>query len=283
MHLTKQCRDCRAAVEPLAQGESSEAYRCGRCHPCWIMYNRKKGARYRAANAEVERERGRRSYQRHGEQRRADARAYNQSERGRSNKKRWHEENPDKIRANRRAAYDRRVARNPNFGKEARDRRRARLKKAQGSHTHDEWSLVIEGFDHKCAYCSSTKSLVKDHLIPLCRGGTDWSGNLVPACAECNGIKGGRTPEEAIKLLADAEHQSRLHTRLATSRALPGNNERHAYMKVSTECLLAEARRITHTFGKITAQLLNERSRYASSTFERRFGGMRGLKEKLAG
>jgi len=190
----------------------------------------------------------------------------------------WRDTNRERVRKQQRESHKRRVTLNPNFGKEARDRRRARLKGAKGSHTRDEWLLVIEAFGNCCSFCGIGGELVKDHLIPLCRGGTDWVGNLVPACAACNGTKGGREPKAAIKRLATPDRAERLYEHLEMSRSLPGNRERQAYVKVSSECLLAEARRIKEAFGKITAQLLNDHSRYASTTYERRFGGMRGLK-----
>lgn len=42
-----------------------------------------------------------------------------------------------------------------------------------------------------CAYCPAPADTV-DHVIPLVRGGTNFEGNLVPACRRCNGCKGGR-------------------------------------------------------------------------------------------
>ena len=43
----------------------------------------------------------------------------------------------------------------------------------------------------RCAYCPSLADTI-DHVIPLVRGGTNYEGNLVPACRRCNGSKGGR-------------------------------------------------------------------------------------------
>jgi 5-methylcytosine-specific restriction endonuclease McrA len=40
-----------------------------------------------------------------------------------------------------------------------------------------------------CAYCSNVATTV-DHVIPLSRGGTNFEGNLVPACRRCNSSKG---------------------------------------------------------------------------------------------
>ena len=40
-----------------------------------------------------------------------------------------------------------------------------------------------------CAYCSSPGTTV-DHVVPLFKGGSNFEGNLVPACRPCNNSKG---------------------------------------------------------------------------------------------
>jgi hypothetical protein len=140
---------------------------------------------------------------------------------------------------------------------------------------------VLEVFGGACAFCGSTIEVVKDHLVPLCRGGTDWHENLVPACKTCNGTKGGRDPNEAIRRLATPDRTERLVARLEASWNLPGNRTRRAYEKVTTERLLAEAQRILDAFGTVTARLLDEHTRYASSSYARRFNGMNGLRVLL--
>ena len=40
-----------------------------------------------------------------------------------------------------------------------------------------------------CAYCDAAGTTV-DHVVPLFRGGTNFEGNLVPACRACNISKG---------------------------------------------------------------------------------------------
>ena len=48
-----------------------------------------------------------------------------------------------------------------------------------------------------CQYCGSPQHLTFDHVLPRSRGGrTTWE-NIVTACARCNLVKGGRTPQEA--------------------------------------------------------------------------------------
>ena len=52
-----------------------------------------------------------------------------------------------------------------------------------------------------CSYCS-TKCETVDHVIPLIRGGSNFVGNLVPACRRCNSSKGS-------KLLIEWKHYAR--------------------------------------------------------------------------
>lgn len=56
--------------------------------------------------------------------------------------------------------------------------------------------LIFERDNNKCVYCSSSKNLCLDHLIPLSRGGDNEKDNLVTACKECNSGKAGRLPSE---------------------------------------------------------------------------------------
>lgn len=55
--------------------------------------------------------------------------------------------------------------------------------------------------DHgQCQYCGRSLAqheLTFDHVVPKSQGGgTTWD-NVVTACVECNGRKGGRTPKQA--------------------------------------------------------------------------------------
>ena len=43
----------------------------------------------------------------------------------------------------------------------------------------------------RCAYCPNPADTI-DHVVPLVRGGTNYEGNLVPACRRCNSSKCAR-------------------------------------------------------------------------------------------
>lgn len=66
-----------------------------------------------------------------------------------------------------------------------------------------EWSvlrhLVFERDSHRCVYCGSDgagRSLHCDHVVPLCKGGSNELSNLVASCYVCNCSKSGKTLEE---------------------------------------------------------------------------------------
>ena len=48
---------------------------------------------------------------------------------------------------------------------------------------------VRERWNYKCAYCGSKKELTIDHVVPRCKGGTDFTKNVVCCCHSCNQSK----------------------------------------------------------------------------------------------
>jgi 5-methylcytosine-specific restriction endonuclease McrA len=74
--------------------------------------------------------------------------------------------------------------------------RRARLQNIGSTGVSpSEWALILEQFDHLCAYCqkpNGSKRLERDHVIPVSKGGLDHPDNVVPACRTCNARKAAR-------------------------------------------------------------------------------------------
>lgn len=70
-------------------------------------------------------------------------------------------------------------------------KRRAMLAEAQGLFTWSEFMAIARKFDYTCAYCGDRPSglLEPEHVIPLSRGGSNSSTNLLPACKPCNSDK----------------------------------------------------------------------------------------------
>ena len=62
--------------------------------------------------------------------------------------------------------------------------------------THQNWKECLIFFGGECAYCGATTrrnfALTKDHLVPMCDGGTTVPSNIVPACGCCNKSKGNK-------------------------------------------------------------------------------------------
>ena len=48
---------------------------------------------------------------------------------------------------------------------------------------------IKEKWNHKCAYCESPENLTIDHVIPQCKGGSDFITNVVCCCKSCNNSK----------------------------------------------------------------------------------------------
>ncbi len=58
---------------------------------------------------------------------------------------------------------------------------------------------VFERDGHRFAYCGSDgggKALHCDHIVPVCKGGSNDMNNLATACHMCNASKGGRLVTE---------------------------------------------------------------------------------------
>ena len=74
-----------------------------------------------------------------------------------------------------------------------RRKRRDRLRAARnrGTHTDAEWRSLLAEFGGRCVRCGREGlRLVKDHIVPIYRGGSDAIGNLQPMCDACNCSKG---------------------------------------------------------------------------------------------
>jgi hypothetical protein len=60
-----------------------------------------------------------------------------------------------------------------------------------------DWAIVrgvvFERDDYTCTYCGTRRApLEGDHIIPLCRGGSNDFDNVTTACRPCNQAKGSK-------------------------------------------------------------------------------------------
>lgn len=174
------------------------------------------------------------------EQRRAYGRAWMRRnlDRARDAMQRWrarHPERREKKRADDHAYYARHSERlkartlsyarlHPEVRRSADQRRRARFVRAEGRFSAAQWKALVEEYGGRCAYCLVGGPLHADHRIPLCRGGSNWIENILPACARCNTRKHTMTEEEFRERLrreAGGAPSERIGTQRPRSRSRP--------------------------------------------------------------
>lgn len=109
----------------------------------------------------------------HRQENQARNRAYRQTARGKARiRAYWHTERGKSI--NRAKAH----------------RRRAREAGLLATLSNEDWQDALEWFGHRCAYCGiEDVPLEQEHVVPVTKGGGYVAGNIVPACASCNGSK----------------------------------------------------------------------------------------------
>lgn len=93
-------------------------------------------------------------------------------------------------------AYKReRYARDPRFReliRTYRHNRRARVMKGGGKHTPEEWEALKAKYGYACLDCGKVEpkiKLVRDHVNPIVRGGSNDISNIQPLCRPCNAKK----------------------------------------------------------------------------------------------
>jgi len=80
------------------------------------------------------------------------------------------------------------------------EKRRARKANLPDTLTQREWEIILDLFNHQCAYCGDEGELAQDHVIPVTQGGGYVKENIVPACKSCNSFKGNRSLPITLRL-----------------------------------------------------------------------------------
>lgn len=160
---------CTVCSVDLTPENKARGRKC--CKPCVV----EKVRAWRAANPEKKRVQNARDRQVRREQRQA----YDRS---------WRKANPDKCREQSRRSKPRRMAKilqeNRNY--------RARKAGAPGQFSVADMRRLLSRSGGRCFYCPQLATTA-DHVVPLSRGGTNFIGNIVPACRTCNSSKNART------------------------------------------------------------------------------------------
>lgn len=107
-------------------------------------------------------------------------------EREKERKRKFRKENPNVIKEYRRKYY---ASPKGKLNSNKHNHRRLALKHKCKFDLTDKQIKKIYDRDKVCVYCSSSKNLELDHIIPLAKGGEGIFYNFVLACRRCNGSK----------------------------------------------------------------------------------------------
>lgn len=109
-------------------------------------------------------------------------------ERVRVKTQRWQSANPDAVRRWQKA--------NPAATRAIKQRRRAKEREAEGTHTAADILRIGDAQKWRCHWCAKPtgKAYEVDHIKPLSRGGSNWPRNLCIACVPCNRRKHASDP-----------------------------------------------------------------------------------------
>lgn len=114
------------------------------------------------------------------------------------------EKGRERIRENRRRAYNANSKKCIGYGVESRCRRRLRLKGINVEDSaYSHYVILSLKIDARCSYCGDwliVKGPSVDHILPVAKGGTNKADNLCICCKPCNSSKGTKTIEEWRKL-----------------------------------------------------------------------------------
>lgn len=215
--LTTQCKECAKqkardwlADNPERARESSRAYYLENSETIKTA-----SARNRAAKPEQYRDKASQRYQNNKTTVLAANKAWAEANPDKVNeiKKRYRDKNarkcvlasiatqnryPDRYKVIRRESR----LRNPATARRARAERRLRQYNAEGTYTNADVLTIYHEQDGRCFFCGVTifqtipGDYHIDHLMPLNRGGSNWSDNLALSCSYCNCSRQDRTVTE---------------------------------------------------------------------------------------
>lgn len=159
--------------------------------------------KYRQEHKERVKEHGHRYYIEHREQIALRAKAYTARHRGavKEYRRRYGELNAERLRAQRKEWKETHRTKVLADAVLATRNRRARLRRAEGRHTHDDIRRLYQSQRAQCVLCdiSLRQGYEVDHIVPVSRGGSNWPSNLQLLCRTCNRKKADKLTLEATK------------------------------------------------------------------------------------
>lgn len=87
---------------------------------------------------------------------------------------------------------------------------KAKRRQAEGRFTVHDINRIYDEQKGLCAYCGKKLdgNYHVDHVMPICRGGSNWPENLALSCPTCNLRKREKTAEEFLAILQLEKTQS---------------------------------------------------------------------------
>jgi 5-methylcytosine-specific restriction endonuclease McrA len=102
--------------------------------------------------------------------------------------KAYREANKETIKRKNREIY----LRDPSKAMERLRKRKAAILGAGGFFTESDWREVLNRYGNACLKCGSRDNIVRDHVIPVSKGGMNDKYNIQPLCQHCNAVKWSR-------------------------------------------------------------------------------------------
>lgn len=258
-------------------------YKTALCHKHWLIWNKNRSKKYSREHPGYDAERTRRWAKNNPEKYKAKCKRNNKNWKKRNDNykkahpermrdiwrrygKKWYKNNPEKA-----------------FLQGLRKYKNRKKLTNIGYCTSDDLKKIIKHFDYKCAYCGNKYSSW-DHIIPVSRGGTNFSWNLIPSCKSCNSKKCAKTVEDFLKSNLNISNRAKKYILKAIEKNKSFLNkyeyERNVYERIPKQCLLDELNKIYKKYGIINYEILSK-SKYGKSTYLRRLGNINSIRQIL--
>jgi len=130
---------------------------------------------------------------------------------------------------------------------------------------------VLETYGPNCVYCSRelTQEATIDHVRCISKGGSNWIGNLLPACRRCNTSRGDRSVQEYLSICISEDKRPRTGqiqqamTRLGDPRSRKGYWLSTLYPEQSERLQLLDRHKDQQLVGQAVGEMLFGEKRFS--------------------